>query len=89
MNFEVDMDKIKAYLESLNEPVKCPLCGNSGLNVYPSVVYGASDYFTNNGDTVMPLLPIICPNCGYTAFINPYFKGLLKNHESVGEQNAS
>ena len=82
MNCEIDMDKANAYVNNLKKQVTCPLCGSSGLNVYPNVKCDISAHADGCG-TAMLLLPIICHYCGYTAFINPSLMGLVKNQEAA------
>ena len=83
MDYEIDTDRTNTYVTNLRKQVTCPLCGSGGMNVYSSVKCDMPAH-TDGCGTTMPLLPIICHNCGFTAFINPFLIGLVKNREAEG-----
>lgn len=61
----------------------CPLCGERGWSV-PDVMYELREY--NFGDLVIggnmgiiPVIPLVCNNCGNTVLINAVHLGLMSN----------
>ncbi|MCL1844473.1 MAG: hypothetical protein FWF77_01055 [Defluviitaleaceae bacterium] len=87
MNYEVDVEKFNLFLDEKKLPNTCPLCATDALEMDIDVVFGLAELPIIPGESIaIPLLPTTCKNCGYTAFINPMVKGLLKSSDG-GEQN--
>lgn len=63
---------------------KCPMCGNDKWDVSKSyfALQGFDDddvlVFGGQGSPLMPMVTLICSNCGNIIFINPLSMGLLK-----------
>ena len=58
----------------------CPLCGVGSWNVHDST-YQLTEYNQGSmviGGPVIPLIPVICNNCGNTVLINALTAGILK-----------
>lgn len=83
---EISNSDRQRIIDSVNNkwtrPGSCPMCNNQGLSVIPNI-FELREY--NNGDIIVggkqgtiPVVPIGCPNCGYTMFINAILAGVIK-----------
>lgn len=75
-------DQALAWIKQKWRTQKCPVCGVDdwgvaepvGLRPYPEPIFG--------GGGVIPLVPIICKNCGYTRMLNGVVSGLFPPRET-------
>ena len=103
MGYIVNQEKAALYLADNKLPDKCILCGVGKPELLTGTVYGFSDVHTllnesnpssygigsydESGYDVIPVLPIICRNCGNTLLINPLQQGLLEYQEGGGQSD--
>ena len=68
--------------EKYTNKAHCPLCNHSKLNLNSKFFelreFNNGDIILDDGQSIFPVLPITCPECGYTIFINPAITGILK-----------
>lgn len=59
----------------------CPMCGEDNITwINPITMYtpmAMEGERTLSGGPIMPLLPVICSNCGHTVFVNGILAGIL------------
>lgn len=79
---KIDLEKFQQIFEpKLVNP--CPLCNARAWNV-PDVLYELREYNSGGlvvgGDMgIMPVVPLVCNNCGNTVLINAVKIGLINN----------
>jgi len=59
----------------------CPMCGKGPWNVHDST-YQLTEYNEGGlviGGPVIPVVPVICGNCGYTILVNAILAGVVKH----------
>lgn len=75
---KVEKDRLDKYLKKINSS-SCPLCGNQKW-VITGDVFQVSDYKKKgdrSGGAILPVVPIICTNCGNILFINALVAKLI------------
>lgn len=76
-------DKTIEYLQRKWGSAGCPMCGGNEWNVSEKIFElrefsaGKRMVGESNG-AILPVVPVICNNCGNTMFINALFIGLLE-----------
>ena len=78
---KIEINSLEAYLATLNEST-CPLCGNTDWDITDKVFKVAE--FDNDQSTI-PIVPLVCTNCGNTYFINALVAKLIVR-DSVTEK---
>jgi ribosomal protein S27AE len=83
-------DKAK-FIENLHNKWKdrpCPLCG-SGPWMVQDTTFQIMEYneagLVLGGGVILPLVPVICGNCGYTALVSPIIAGVMPPFPPVKE----
>lgn len=88
----IDKNRVDAYLKKINAP-ECPLCGGKDWTI-SDMVFQLIE-FDYRGILIQgaqyPVVPLTCPKCGNTYFINAVLTGLIdkdmpQNLESSGEE---
>lgn len=78
----IEESKIHAYLKRIKAPV-CPLCGQKDWSI-STQVFQAPEYqpaAPSAGGAALPMLPMVCVNCGNTYFINAVVAKLIEPRE--------
>ena len=73
-------EKLLAHLRSKWGNAKCPMCGGSEWQV-SSTVYAPPKFSMGNvvlGGEALPVVPVICTRCGFTAWVNAIMAGVLE-----------
>ena len=70
----------------------CPICGNNSWQINDTVFelpeFQGGDIVIGSGK-LFPVVPIMCPNCGYTFFLNAIISGAIKPQDKQeGKENA-
>jgi hypothetical protein len=76
---KIDSEKTIVFLRD-NWKNPCPMCGVRKWNVLDTV-FELHEYNKGSvviGGTVMPLITVVCSNCGTTILINALTSGLIK-----------
>ncbi len=66
----------------------CTMCGKGPWNVHEST-YQLTEYNEGNlviGGPVIPVIPVICGNCGYTVLVNAILAGVVKHSTSPDKE---
>ena len=81
----IDVQKLIAYLEAKwTKHRKCPMCLVTQWNVHDHA-YQLDEWNQGmlvpgmgGGGRTMPVVPVICGNCGYTVLVNAIQAGVMK-----------
>lgn len=85
---KVDEKKAMEYIKKIKAPV-CPLCGEKEWN-FGDKVYQLMEFDFDGlhlGKSTIPVVPIVCENCGNTYFVNALVAGLIDKPTLDTEQN--
>lgn len=80
---KIDSDKLIEILKEKWSDKNCPMCdkNKSGWiiseKIYKIKEYNEDNYLLCDTSSVMPIIPIICSNCGNTILINPLALNLI------------
>ncbi len=82
------MDKIdtQKFIEFINAKWgqrSCPMCAAYDWSVQ-DVVYGVRGYLPwllPNGGPTVPVIPVVCKNCGNTIFVNAIISGIIASQD--------
>ncbi|WP_111937963.1 hypothetical protein [Clostridium paraputrificum] len=80
-NNKIDMEAFKEYMSTKsNNP--CYICGGRNWTL-PGEFYELRECHGGNmviggNSGIIPVIPMMCTNCGNTVLINPMIAGLLK-----------
>lgn len=78
---KINTNKLISLLEEKWGETLCPMCGENNFEVTKKVFklrdYHQSFLCFENESSVMPVLPVICTNCGNTILINAITIGLI------------
>jgi ribosomal protein S27AE len=77
---KIDNQKVTAHLQNKWGSRACPMCGKGPWNVQDST-YQITEYHEEGfvvGGPVIPVIPVICGNCGYTILVNAILAGLME-----------
>ena len=71
----------KAILEKVQEKIKdysCPLCKSKDATIQAYIInmQTSNNFSVRIGGDIMPVVPIICSNCGNTSFVSILTLGL-------------
>ncbi|MCL2199847.1 MAG: hypothetical protein FWB80_13090 [Defluviitaleaceae bacterium] len=78
MDMQIDKAKLEMFLKERNVSNKCPLCGMNELNAFVDFVAGVQAApFNSLPGRHMPLVTLVCNNCGCTTFISALQNNLL------------
>lgn len=87
---KIDAAKVIAFLNEKWQGRPCPLCGNHKWAVQEAAFelrqfHGGN--FVLGGGAIIPLVPVTCENCGYTALVNAIKVGVVSgaNAQTRGE----
>ncbi|MBI1303247.1 MAG: hypothetical protein GC172_05615 [Phycisphaera sp.] len=77
---KIDATKVISFLNEKWQGRPCPLCGNRRWSVQDAAFelrqfHGGN--FVLGGGAIIPLVPVTCENCGYTALINAIKAGVV------------
>lgn len=75
-----DGQKAIVHLQAKWAGRPCPMCGVSDWNVHDST-FQLTEFNQGSmviGGPVIPVVPVICKNCGNTILINAIIAGLIK-----------
>jgi predicted nucleic-acid-binding Zn-ribbon protein len=75
-----DSNKIIEHLKEKWFAKPCPMCGGGPWNVQDST-FQLTEFNEGNlilGGPVIPIIPVTCGNCGYTALVNAIVAGIHK-----------
>lgn len=80
----LDAEKIIKHLNSKWNNKNCILCGGNQWSVSDKM-HELREYQDGNlvvgGGNIIPVVPIVCINCGNTIFINPLIANAVKEQE--------
>jgi hypothetical protein len=79
---KLDVKKIISHLEQKWGPGRiCPMCGQSSWKVQDSA-FQLIEYHEGAalvlGGPVIPVVPVICGNCGHTVLVNAILAGVIQ-----------
>ena len=81
----VELDKVKLipFLQDKWKNRPCPMCQSTAWNVHesPWQVTKYEGRTLTLGGAVLPLIAVICRNCGNTVFVNAVTTGMLIGEE--------
>jgi len=84
----MDRAKLIEILQSKWNDRPCPLCGSGPWMVqdktFQVMEYTEAGLFL--GGPILPVVPVICGNCGYTAFVSPIVAGAMPPFPSPDEE---
>lgn len=76
----VDTDKIMEFLDTKWKSVTC-ICGSTTLNFMDDIII---ELPVRGDKECMPIIPVICINCGYTHFVSyGYIKNLMEKENAL------
>lgn len=84
---KLDNEKILAYLRTKWAGRPCQMCGVGSWNVQDSL-FQLTEFNEGSvvlGGPVVPILPVVCGNCGNTVLVNALVSGALKPPPQVGK----
>lgn len=84
--FKLDTDKFISQLNIRWKNANCPLCGKRDWNVVPDIhaLLGVDEEMNMTyGGKFMPLVAVVCKNCGNTIFVNPIVLDAVINDENT------
>ena len=73
-------EKLLAHLKNKWGNAKCPMCAASQWQVF-SKVYAPPQFSKAGvvlGGEAIPVVPVVCTNCGFTAWVNAIIAGVLE-----------
>lgn len=73
MKLKLNEEKFKVFAESKINKCMCPLCQSNPTNWgYNGKIMALFEYTENfnKGNEFLPLIDLMCQNCGYTILIN-------------------
>lgn len=72
-NVKLDFTKFCDTMKQKRISSQCPLCHHADFVIKHIKIHTEdfSECMTYDDCEIMPLVAVICKNCGYTAFINP------------------
>lgn len=77
----LDTDKMIKFLNDKWKNRNCVLCGNNQWTV-SDTIHELREYQDGSlvigSSNIVPVVPIVCKNCGNTIFINPIIAGAVK-----------
>lgn len=77
---EKDKQKIERHLKEKWALGTCPMCRAQSWEfferVYTPMGYQEGGY--QFGGTQIPVIPVVCTNCGFTAWLNAIVAGVIK-----------
>jgi hypothetical protein len=76
---KVDVRHAIEYLQEKWRATPCPMCREVNWNVLP-LIYQLPQFSPLGmvvGGSVMPVLPVVCNNCGNTVLVNAITAGFL------------
>lgn len=60
----------------------CPMCNHLGLSIQERVLelreYNNGDIVVGGNQASFPIVAVMCPECGYTIFVNAIAAGVIK-----------
>ena len=77
---KIDVDKFIAYLDQKWGTRPCTMCGQSSWGVNDSV-FQLIEFHKGAfiiGGSALPVIPVICKNCGNTVFVNAVVAGIVE-----------
>jgi len=77
---ELDAKQFIEYLQAKWGGKSCPMCGKTDWSimgrVYELREYGETGLVLG-GNTIVPIVPVLCKNCGNTVLVNAIIAGLV------------
>lgn len=76
-------DRTIAHLKAKWQGKSCPMCAVGPWEVQETV-FGLTAFtpgYIQPGLPTLPMIPITCRNCGYTAFVNAKSAGIVEDEE--------
>jgi hypothetical protein len=81
-------NKLFEKMSKFSEQFVCPICHYEPLNLNDTIFelreFQGGDLVVGGMQSVFPVIPITCPQCGYTMFINAMISNLIEG--TVGEK---
>jgi len=81
-----DGNKLIIHLEKKWQGKPCPMCGVGNWNVQDSS-YELREYHGGNivigGGPIIPVVPVVCTNCGNTILVNAIIAGVVSRTEGT------
>lgn len=80
-----DSSKAVAHLQSKWGGRPCPMCGKGPWNIQDST-FQLAEFNEGNfvlGGPVIPVIPVMCNNCGYVALVNAIFAGVQERQKEA------
>lgn len=77
---KIEDKKIDEYIKKINVS-KCPLCGDNNWTITDRILQLSSES-AEGKNTLFPVIPLTCQNCGNTYFINVIVAGLIDKNQS-------
>ena len=77
---KVESEKLIAHLSSKWGGRACPMCGGGPWNVHDTV-FQLMEFHGGNiaiGGPVIPVVPVVCGNCGHTVLVNAITSGVIQ-----------
>lgn len=86
-----DSAKLLEHLKVKWASRSCPMCGSGPWNVQDST-FQLTEFNEGSmviGGPVIPVVPVICSNCGYTALVSAVVSRAIKPESSNAEVGGS
>ena len=78
-----DSAKLLSHLKVKWASRACPMCGSGPWSVQDST-FQLTEFNEGSmviGGPVIPVVPVVCSNCGYTALVNALVSGAIRQPE--------
>jgi hypothetical protein len=82
---KIDGNKMIAYLQEKWRGRSCPMCGVTNWNVQDST-FEIRQFSEGNmvlGGPIIPVVPVVCNNCGNTILVNALMAGVVKRDQKA------
>jgi hypothetical protein len=81
---KMDSTKLIGYLKDKWAGRPCPMCGHAGWSIQDGV-YELREFHEGGmvigGGALVPVVPVICSNCGNTILVNAILTGIVERGE--------
>ena len=77
----IDSERLIKHLKEKWKGVPCPYCNSKEWSIdnkiYELREYNDGNFIVGGQSVILPIVPVVCINCGNTVFINPIISKLI------------
>lgn len=81
---KINQEKIQEYVKKISPP-ECPLCHHRNWSINDTIFqlteFQHGNIIFGGNQTIFPVIPITCDNCGNAYFINPLKAGIITKED--------